>query len=59
MTLKNCRIGIDKPNSESNINVEVEKAKVLVEGCKLGGPAKIVGNKKAVQTVDAFPDPGK
>ncbi len=59
VTLKNCRIGIDKPNSESNINVEVEKAKVLVEGCKLGGPAKIVGNKKAVQTVDAFPDPGK
>ena len=57
VTLKDCRIGIDKPNSESNINVEVEKAKVLLQGCKLGGPAKIVGNTKAVQSVDASPEP--
>ena len=57
VTLKDCRIGIDKPNSESNINVEVEKAKVLLQGCKLGGPAKIVGNTKAVQSVDAVPKP--
>ena len=48
-SLVKCRIGVEVPNTEANILVEMEKGHLILRTCTLGGPKKIVGNQKVVQ----------
>jgi len=50
---ENCRIGVDRPNTEADILAETPHATITLKACVLGGPKKIVGEAGTVKLTPA------
>lgn len=56
-TFVNCRLGVDKPNAEANVQVEATNAVVRFKDWTLGGPHPIAGHVETVQPIEEATSP--